>query len=117
MHADNYHGPERQWQLLQTLGKLWGGVASGSRAMTWKDKPQQGEVAQGTHCASREVTRDFQARVSHSVLQSTGMALVVNGHYRKGQVAEAEQINGWQMMKAGLLAVAVGGYRETREGG
>ena len=25
-------------------------------------------------------------------------------------------MNGWQMTKAGLLTVAVGGYRETREG-
>ena len=85
--------------------------------MTWKDKPQQGEVAQGTHCVSRVVTRYFQARVSQSVLQSTDRALVVKGHYRKRQVAEAEQINDWQMMKAGLFAVAVGGYRETRKGG
>ena len=116
MHPGNYCGPERQWQLLQTLGKLWGGVASGSCTMTWKEKLQQ-EVAQGTHCVSRVVTRYFQARVSPSVLQSTDMALVVNGHSVERQVAEAEQISGWQMMKAGLLTVAVGGYRETREGG
>lgn len=116
MHAGHCYGPERQWQLLQTLGKLWGGVASGNCAMTWKDKPQQ-EVAQGAHCVSRVATRYFQARASQSVQQSTDTALVVNGHSVGRQVAEAEQINGWQMMKAGLLTVAVGGYRETREGG
>ena len=84
--------------------------------MTRKDKPQQGEVAQGTPCVSRLVTRYLQARVSQRVLQSTDRALVVKGHYRKRQVAEAEHMNGWQMTKAGLLTVAVGGYRETREG-
>lgn len=68
-------------------------MASGASHDLWKDKPQQGEVAQGTPCVSELVTRYLRSQSLSKCVAVNRQGFGCKGHYRKRQVAEAEHIN------------------------